>query len=111
MRDEPVGVDAVAQPRLLFLGSEGLAAADGLLKPLERLDVAPGVDREPPDADAVALERPFRQLVRPGEVVLRAGDEELDLVAESGRLHGEAVEQRLGAADGAGLVQPRTDER
>ena len=109
-RDEGGGIDAGAQPLLLLLVREAAAARKLDLQAREGVDLQ-RVGGEAADRHAVALERSLRELVPPVEVVLRAGAEDLDAVAERHRVEREGVDQRLGAADGAGLVQAGGDER
>ena len=107
--DEGGGVDAGAEPlRLLGVG-EAAAAGEVDLQAREGVDLQ-RVGREAPDRHPVALERSLGQLVRPVEMVLRAGAEQLHAVPEPDRVLRQRVDQRLGAADGAGLVQARGDE-
>ena len=107
--DEGRGVDARAEPLRLLGVREAAPAGEVDLQAREGIDLQ-RVGREAPDRHPVALERPLGQLVRPVEVVLRAGAEHLHAVAEPDRVLRQRVDQRLGAADGAGLVQARGDE-
>ena len=107
--DEGGGVDARMQPLELLLAGQAAAARKVDLQPREAVDLE-RVGREAAHRHPVPLEGARRKLVLPRRVVLRARAEHLDAVAEADRVQRQRVQERLGAADGAGLVQARGNE-
>ena len=107
--DERAGDDAVFEPREGLRVAERLAVLQRDLRARPCVRVA-RVDGVAAHRQAAALENAGRQLVGPRAVVPGAGAKQLDLVPEGGRVERERMQERLGAADGAGLVQAGGDD-